>query len=294
MHYRAVLFDLGGVVVGSPLEAIARYEVEQGIPAGFVNRVVVTTGAAGAWSRLERGELTLDAFYPAFERDCAAAGHAIDARAMMARVAEVTVPRPAMLEAIRRIRARGLLAAAVTNNWITEGEGTGVLRPHFDAFVESAVAGVRKPDPRIYELACAELRIAPPEAVMLDDIGANLKTARASGWRPSGWAIPTRRSASSRNCSGFRCVEPWRGPPPSKDRHGNFHAVALHSAHGFPIGAHTGPSAGRWSAGDRGREPASAVGLPAAGLGPAWSSRRKKGGDPVTYSPTVICEVVPS
>src|SRR2546422_8987404 len=125
MHYRAVLFDLGGVVVGSPLEAIARYEAEQGIPAGFVNRVVVTTGAAGAWSRLERGELTLDAFYPAFERACAAAGHAIDARAMMARVAEVTVPRPAMLEAIRRIRARGLLAAAVTNNWITEDEEIG-------------------------------------------------------------------------------------------------------------------------------------------------------------------------
>ena len=181
MHYRAVLFDLGGVVVGSPLEAIARYEAEQGIPAGFVNRVVVATGAAGAWSRLERGELTLEAFYLAFERDCAAAGHAIDARAMMARVAEATVPRPAMLEAIRRIRARGLLTAAVTNNWITEDEGTGVLRPHFDAFVESAVAGVRKPDPRIYELACAALRVAPREVVMLDDIGANLKTARALG-----------------------------------------------------------------------------------------------------------------
>ena len=181
MRYRAVLFDLGGVVVGSPLEAIARSEAEQGIPGGFVNRVVAATGAAGAWSRLERGELTLEAFYPAFEQDCAAAGHAIDARAMMARVAEATVPRPAMLEAIRRIRARGILTAAVTNNWITEDEGTGVLRPHFDAFVESAVAGVRKPDPRIYELVCAALRVAPPEAVMLDDIGANLKTARALG-----------------------------------------------------------------------------------------------------------------
>ena len=181
MHYRAVLFDLGGVVVGSPLEAIARFEAEQGIPAGFVNRVVVATGAAGAWSRLERGELTLETFYPAFERDCAAAGHTIDARAMMARVTEVTVPRPAMLEAIRRIRARGLLSAAVTNNWITEDEGTGVLRPYFDVFIESAVAGVRKPDPRIYELACAALRVAPREVVMLDDIGANLKTARALG-----------------------------------------------------------------------------------------------------------------
>ena len=181
MRYRAVLFDVGGVVVGSPLEAIARFEAEQGIPAGFVNRVVVASGADGAWSRLERGELRLEAFHPEFERDCARAGQRLDARAMMVRVAEATVPRPAMLEAIRRIRARGLLAAAVTNNWISADEGTGVLRPHFDAFIESAVVGIRKPDPRIFELACAELGIAPSEAVMLDDIGANLKTARALG-----------------------------------------------------------------------------------------------------------------
>src|SRR5439155_445771 len=191
MRYKAVLFDLGGVVVGSPLAVIARYEAVRGIPAGFLNRVVVTAGAAGAWARLERGEILLEAFYPAFEEECAAAGCSIDAREMMARVSEVTVPRPAMLEAIRRLRPGGT-------------------------------------------------------------------------------------------------------PPPSKDRHGKSRAAAVHSARGFPIGAHTGPSAGRRSAGDRGREPASAVGLPAAGLGPAWSSRRKKGGDPVTYSPTVICEVVPS
>src|SRR5436309_1353870 len=203
MHYRAVLFDLGGVVVGSPLEAIARYEAEQAIPAGFVNRVVVATGAAGAWSRLERGELTLEAFYPAFERDCAAAGHAIDARAMMARVAEATVPRPAMLEAIRRIRERGLLAAAVTNNWITEDEGTGVLRPYFDAFIESAVAGVRKPDPRIYELACRTLAITPAEAVMLDDIGANLKTARALGMTTIRVADPDAALAELEGVLGF-------------------------------------------------------------------------------------------
>src|SRR2546430_7674002 len=65
-------------------------------------------------------------------------------------------------------------------------------------------------------------------------------------------------------------------------------------ARGFPIGAHTGPSAGRWSAGDRGREPASAVGLPAAGLRPPSSSPPEKGGEPVTCFPTGICEVVAS
>jgi putative hydrolase of the HAD superfamily len=181
MRCRAVLFDIGGVVVGSPLHAIAAYEREQAIEAGFVNRVVVTSGTAGAWSRLERGELTLEQFYPAFERDCDAAGCRISARALMGRVAESTVPRPAMLEAIRRIRGRGLLTAAVTNNWRTEDGGPSELRALFDAFIESAVLGLRKPDPRIFEVACDTLRIAPSEAVLLDDIGANLKSARTLG-----------------------------------------------------------------------------------------------------------------
>ena len=55
MAYRAVIFDLGGVVLDSPLHAIARYERELGIPAGFVNRVVIEAGPDGAWHRLERG-----------------------------------------------------------------------------------------------------------------------------------------------------------------------------------------------------------------------------------------------
>ena len=179
--YRAVLFDLGGVVVGSPLHAIARYEREEEIAPGFINRVVVESGPTGAWSRLERGELTLEEFYPAFERDCEAAGRRISARALMGLVATVTAPRPAMLAAIARIRARGLAAGAITNNWIAEEAGTDVLRPHFDVVVESAVVGVRKPDPRIFWMACEALGIDPPAAVFLDDIGSNLKAARALG-----------------------------------------------------------------------------------------------------------------
>jgi len=181
MPYRAVIFDLGGVVVGSPLEAIAAYERAHGVPGGFINRVVVATGHAGAWSQLERGELGLEEFYPAFERDCEAAGHCISARALMERVAAATVPRPAMLEAIRRIRARGIIAAAITNNWIAEEGSAGSLRHLFDLVVESAVEGMRKPDPRIFIAACERLGIVPSEAVFLDDIGSNLKTARSLG-----------------------------------------------------------------------------------------------------------------
>jgi putative hydrolase of the HAD superfamily len=181
MPYRAVIFDLGGVVVGSPLHAIAEYERAHGLSSGFINRVVVTTAPGGGWSQLERGELTLEEFYPIFEEDCAQAGCRISARALMEGVAAATVPRPAMLTAITRLRAAGLRTAALTNNWIAEGEGTGTLRPYFDVFVESAVVGLRKPDPRIFTLACEQLGVAPNDTVFLDDIGLNLKAARALG-----------------------------------------------------------------------------------------------------------------
>lgn len=183
MSYRAVIFDLGGVVLGSPLHAIADFEREHGIPDGFVNRVVVDTGATGAWGRLERGLIGVAEFVPAFEADCEAAGQSVSAGVMMLRMAEASAPRPIMLEAIRRIRASGRLAAALTNNWASEerDDGTRALRGHFDAFFESSVLGLQKPDPRIYEHACRELEIAPDEAVFLDDIGRNLKTARQLG-----------------------------------------------------------------------------------------------------------------
>ena len=178
----AVVFDLGGVVMDSPLHAIARYERDHALPAGAINRVVVDTGDAGAWSRLERGELTLEAFCSPFEGDCRASGVELSGARLMAYIAEAGVPRPGMLEAIRRIRAHGLRTAALTNNWVREGPREGHrLREHFDVFVESAVVGLRKPDPRIYELVCRELGVAPSRAAFLDDIGRNLKTARALG-----------------------------------------------------------------------------------------------------------------
>jgi ABC-type microcin C transport system permease subunit YejE len=51
----------------------------------------------------------------------------------------------------------------------------------FDVVLESRVLGVRKPDPRFYELACETVGVEPEEAVFLDDRGVNLKPARALG-----------------------------------------------------------------------------------------------------------------
>ncbi len=181
MDVRAVIFDIGGVIVDSPLHVIAAYERDRGIRPGLVNRVVVANGRSGAWARLERGELSLEAFYEAFDAECAAAGGAVSARELMERIATAIAPRPAMLEAVRRIRARGLRAGALTNNWPSEDGSAAPLRELFDAFVESSAEGMRKPDPRIYRLACERLGVAPEAAAFLDDIGRNLKPARALG-----------------------------------------------------------------------------------------------------------------
>lgn len=180
-----VLFDMGGVVMDSPLHAIARYERERGLTPNAINRAIAAAGESGAWARLERGELSMTAFHALFEADCRAHGLTVSGAAVMAAIAAAGVARPIMLEAIRRLRAHGFRVGALTNNWKREGPEDDViphrLRAHFDVFIESRVVGLRKPDPRIYELACRELGSAPTRTAFLDDIGTNLKAARALG-----------------------------------------------------------------------------------------------------------------
>jgi epoxide hydrolase-like predicted phosphatase len=184
--WRAVIFDLGGVVMPSPLDAFRAYEARHGLPHRFLSEVVLGGGEDGAWSRFERGELTPAEFAVAFDAECAAAGGTVRTAGLLEEIATGAGPHPEMLEAIRRIRAAGVLTAALTNNWRSDdstsmGERSPELVTLFDVVVESAREGLRKPDPRIYELTCDRLGVAPAEAVFLDDLGVNLKAARALG-----------------------------------------------------------------------------------------------------------------
>jgi putative hydrolase of the HAD superfamily len=183
MPIRAVLFDLGGVVLDSPLDAFAAYERELGLPVHTLNKAIVGAGHAGAWARLERGELTMREFFEAFDAELAAGQVRISAEALMAKIADNTQLRPAMLTAIRTIRSAGLKVGALTNNWASDDQfhKMDVLRPEFDVFIESAKVGLRKPDPKIYDLACRAFGVKPADVAFLDDIGGNLKAARALG-----------------------------------------------------------------------------------------------------------------
>jgi len=182
--YRAVIFDLGGVVYPSPFEAFDAYDVDAGLAPGTVRGLIKTSSETGAWAALERGELAMDEFFALLAAEAAAAGFELDGARLMQMIGRGFGPRPGMARAIQRINAAGLRTAALTNNWPRPSDGVAAVNGNglgFDVVIESAVVGLRKPDPRIYELVLRELDVEASGSVFLDDLGINLKPARAMG-----------------------------------------------------------------------------------------------------------------
>lgn len=181
---RAVLFDFGGVILSSPFDAFAAFERDRGLPEDFLRTVNATNPDTNAWARLERNEVDPGEFGRLFADESRELGHEVDGHQVLGLL--MGELRPAMVTALRRCAER-LKTGLLTNNFVLggghvdrDGEMAEVLGL-FDVVVESSRVGVRKPDVRFYELACAELGIQPAEAVFLDDLGVNLKPARAMG-----------------------------------------------------------------------------------------------------------------
>ncbi len=186
-RFQAVLFDFGGVITTSPFEGFARYEREAGLPAGLIRRLNSTNPDRNAWARLERSEVDRARFAELFEAEAAALGHRVSAAAVLECLK--TELRPEMVGAIRGLRAR-YKTAILTNNLLPDGRVDADTSPtgdmhavldEVDVVVESSRVGVRKPEPRFYEIACELLDVAPERCVFLDDLGVNLKPARAMG-----------------------------------------------------------------------------------------------------------------
>jgi putative hydrolase of the HAD superfamily len=207
VSYEAVVFDLGGVIFPSPLHVFRAYEREHGLPDRFISEVVLADPERGAWSRLERGELGFDEFCDAFDAECAARGGAVSSRDLMRAVGSGFEPYASMVTAIGAIRDHGLKTGALTNNWADDPGRDNPAWPTaewFDVVVESAVEGLRKPDPRIYLLVCERLDVAPAATVFLDDLGANLKPARELGMTTIKVVEPDDALAELEDVLGFR------------------------------------------------------------------------------------------
>ena len=186
---QAVLWDFGGVILNSPFEAFNRYEAELGLPRDFIRRINTVNPDHNAWARMERGEIDAETFAADFEAEARALGGMLSGwRVIELLSGEV---RPQMVEALKRVRER-YRVACITNN-MPAGQGPSMARDAaraeqvtqimtlFEHVVESSRLNMRKPDPRIYRHACELLEVPPEACVYLDDLGINLKPARAMG-----------------------------------------------------------------------------------------------------------------
>ncbi len=208
MTFKAVFFDFGGVVLSSPFEAFNRYETSRGLPIDFIRAVNATNPNTNAWARFERNDVPFDQFCDDFEAECRAAGHPVVAREVMPLLAGEI--RPAMMQAIRCCRQR-LITACLTNNWARFDDGpadqtssdSAEALALFHHVVESSKVGVRKPDPRFYELACETCAVEPSEVVFLDDLGVNLKPAAAMGMTTIKVIDPTEALRQLEDLVGF-------------------------------------------------------------------------------------------
>ena len=185
---QAVIWDFGGVFTTSPFEGFARYERERGLPANIIRQINAANHLDNAWARFERAELDLDGFDAAFAAEARALGHDIPGRDIIPLLAGAL--RPEMVEALGRVKAAGLKTGCITNNVPSmQASGAGgqgnlykrEVMGEFDHLIESSKIGLRKPDPKIYALMCETLKVAPERCVYLDDLGVNLKPARAMG-----------------------------------------------------------------------------------------------------------------
>lgn len=191
MTIRAIIWDFGGVLTSSPFEAFNRYEAANNIPVDFIRGVNAVNPDTNAWAQFERSEVTLDQFDALFADESAARGHKIAGRAVIALLGGDV--RPMMAEALRRCATR-YKVGCITNN-VPAGKGPGMVLDNaraqavrdvmalFHHIIESKRAGIRKPDPRIYQMSCDALEVRPEQAVYLDDLGVNLKPARDLGMR---------------------------------------------------------------------------------------------------------------
>lgn len=179
-RYRAVIFDFGGVITTSPMSGMRRYCEGAGI-AWEDLRWLIAAGD-GAWSRYETNAISTDEFVDAIEAEAAAAGMTMNGRAFLDSFYNGMSVRPEMVAVVRALRGLPeLRVGCITNNLRNEGERNPLFDDLFEIVVESSKTGLRKPDPRIYRLACDLLGVQPEQAIFLDDLGVNLKAARELG-----------------------------------------------------------------------------------------------------------------
>src|ERR1700710_2263340 len=186
MMLQAVIWDFGGVLTSSPFEAFARFEPDRALPADIIRRTNAANHLENAWAKFERAEVDIEAFDQLFAAESLMLGAEVRGREVLPLLSGDL--RPEMVEALTRVKAK-FKTGCITNNLPANAIGSiggrslyiAEVMALFDHFTESAKIGLRKPDPRIYQMMVETLKVNPKHCVYLDDLGVNLKPAREMG-----------------------------------------------------------------------------------------------------------------
>ncbi len=182
MSISAVLWDLGGIVYVTPYEVMDELEVEHGLPTGCLPRGPFTPGGDPEFLAVDDGTLPEPQYWAA--KHAALAAQGID----LIVTRDIDWHGRERLEVVAlmdEIVASPLAQGALTNDSTTFlGAGWSEswwLRDRFAAITDSVDIGVRKPDPRAYQLGCAALGAEPSTTIFVDDLHINCDAARAAG-----------------------------------------------------------------------------------------------------------------
>ncbi len=190
MTTTTVIFDFGGVVTTSPFDTFNRLEAERGLPRDFIRAINAVDRDNNAWAKFERAEISAEQFDAAFAAEAQAKG--VDLRGADVIKCLSGDVRPRVVAAMDTLKAAGFRLGCITNN-VPSGEGPGMAHgigkaeqvadamTRFEVIIESSKVGVRKPDPRIYQMMCDALGVAAADCIYLDDLGINCKPASELG-----------------------------------------------------------------------------------------------------------------
>jgi epoxide hydrolase-like predicted phosphatase len=185
---RAVIWDYGGVFSGSPFDAMAGVAREMGVdPERYLEIVFgpYDHDTDHPWHRLERGETTLVSARTEIIEIGRRDGIDADPFHLFTAMGRGGGGmRGEVVDFARALKTSGLGSALVTNNALEFRDywrRSIPLDELFDHVIDSSEVGLRKPDPRIFELALAQLGVDASNAVFLDDYAGNVEAARRVG-----------------------------------------------------------------------------------------------------------------
>ena len=192
MVIEAVIWDFGGVFIGSPFTAMA--EVARNLdvdPKRYFGAVFgpYDRDTDHPWHRLERGEITFEVAREeilALGRKDGFDADPVHFFSAMTRNGGGEA-RSEVVEFAKQLKASGMATALLTNNAVEFREAWSRTVPVDELFhhvIDSSEVGMRKPDPKIFELALERLGgVAAERAVFLDDYPGNIEAANRVGIR---------------------------------------------------------------------------------------------------------------